>query len=71
MSDVTDDRTGNATPLRFAAVYAMLSVAFNCAEKAMGSMPQMLFSQGALWVWWLCVAAWITAAAVTLYRGAR
>lgn len=44
--------------MRFAGFLACGLVAWTCAEKAAGSQPQSLFTENAIWVWWLCAITW-------------
>lgn len=41
---------------------ACMIVGMDCAHQALGTSPQVIFSQSALWVWWIVAALWFIAA---------
>jgi len=45
--------------MRFFATLACVIVAADCAEKAAGFEAQNLFSEAALWVWWVAAFSWV------------
>lgn len=60
--------------MKWAGSIACISVAVDCAERALGATPQVLFSFQAIWLWWVCAAFWLYASIVTtaaLIREAR
>lgn len=46
--------------IRASAVVACILAAGDCVVYAIGSAPQSIFAPGALWIWWLGAAAWMT-----------
>jgi hypothetical protein len=40
------------------AVIACSSVAIDCVERALGTQTQSLFSESAIWMWWVAAASW-------------
>ncbi len=57
--------------MRFVAAGACALVAWDCADKAVGIAPQMLFSDANLWVWWLAAGGWAVNAIYVAFRGAQ
>lgn len=45
--------------IRWAGAVACVYVAVDCAQKAMGNVGQNLFSESAMWVWWIFAFAWV------------
>jgi hypothetical protein len=44
--------------MRFMPAVACLIVAYECAQKAMGEIPQELINPAHVWVWWFPAASW-------------
>jgi len=57
--------------MRFLAFLAMANVGFDCVQRATGDMPQTIFSDDVLWLWWLSAIAWFLCGSVVLVRGAK
>ena len=49
-------------------VIALTWVGLDCVEKAIGSEPQMIFSDGMTWLWWIPAAAWFATAYGMLFK---
>lgn len=56
--------------MRFTAAIACLVVFLDCAEKAVGSVPQTVFNDGSLWIWWFPAASFLFAGVSIAIRGA-
>lgn len=52
--------------MRLIAAVACLLVAFECAQKAVGEIPQELFNPAHVWVWWFPAVSW-TLAGIPLF----
>ena len=48
--------------VKFLAPLACTLQAFDCAEKAMGTQKQVLFSDAGNWVWWVASVGWAVCA---------
>lgn len=48
--------------MKFINICACFFVAWDCADKAAGNLPQHLFTPEHAWVWWITAFLWATAA---------
>lgn len=55
--------------MRVACFLAFIYMAWDCAEKALGVTPQHLFSQDAIWVWWIAAFGGVLAGIRVLLAG--
>lgn len=44
---------------RILGLLACWLVAWNCADKALGTAPQVMIAPNYLWFWWIVAAGWI------------
>lgn len=46
--------------MRLAGTLACFMVAGYCVEKAVGDIPQIIFSDNLVWLWWVPAVVWFT-----------
>ena len=44
--------------MKWTAVIAFVTIGLDCADKALGGSPQVLFATNNIWIWWIAAAYW-------------
>jgi hypothetical protein len=55
--------------MRFMACTAFASVCVDCAERALGNVPQHIVTTDFLWVYWVLAAVWAVSGIGVAVRG--
>jgi hypothetical protein len=45
--------------MRFTGAVACIQVGTDCYDKAVGNVPQTLFAEPHIWLWWVVAALWL------------
>jgi len=57
--------------MRLTATIACVIVGIDCAAKAVGSEPQVMFANDHIWMWWLFATWWVFAGMRVMLNGAE